>query len=102
MLGAVAGDIIASPYEKKNAVDSEFEMFASVRGRHGGEDITFFPKVTDATVMTLAVARWIATDPEHRKGTFISCLQVSRMRLLPYHEHLVQERVLQAVQQGYQ
>ena len=75
MLGAVAGDIIASPYEKKNAVDSEFEMFASVRGRHGGEEITFFPKVTDATVMTLAVARWIATDPEHRKGSFISCLQ---------------------------
>ena len=75
MLGAVAGDIIASPYERKNAADSEFEMFASVRGRHGGEDITFFPKVTDATVMTLAVARWIATDPEHRKGTFISCLQ---------------------------
>jgi len=75
MLGAVAGDIIASPYERKNAADSEFEMFANVRGRHGGEDITFFPKVTDATVMTLAVARWIATDPEHRKGTFISCLQ---------------------------
>ena len=75
MLGAVAGDIIASPYERKNAADNEFEMFASVRGRHGGEDITFFPKVTDATVMTLAVARWIATDPEHRKGTFISCLQ---------------------------
>ena len=75
MLGAVAGDIIASPYERKNTADSEFEMFASVRGRHGGEDITFFPKVTDATVMTLAVARWIATDPEHRKGSFISCLQ---------------------------
>ena len=75
MLGAVAGDIIASPYEKKNAADSEFERFVSVRGRHGGEDITFFPKVTDATIMTLAVARWIATDPEHRKGTFISCLQ---------------------------
>ena len=75
MLGAVAGDIIASPYERKNAADNEFEMFASVRGSHGGEDITFFPKVTDATVMTLAVARWIATDPEHRKGTFISCLQ---------------------------
>ena len=75
MLGAVAGDIIASPYERKNAADNEFEMFASVRGRHGGEDITFFPKVTDATVMTLAVARWIATDPEHRKGSFISCLQ---------------------------
>ena len=75
MLGAVAGDIIASPYERMNAQDSEFEMFAGVRGRHGGEDVMFHPKVTDATVMTLAVARWIATDPDHRKGTFISCLQ---------------------------
>ncbi len=75
MLGAVAGDIIASPYERMNAQDSEFEMFAGVRGRHGGEDVMFHPKVTDATVMTLAVARWIATDPDHRKDTFISCMQ---------------------------
>lgn len=75
MLGAVAGDIIASPYERKNAPDSEFEMFATVRGRHDGEERSFFPRVTDATIMTLAVARWIATDPEHRKGTFISYMQ---------------------------
>lgn len=75
MLGAVAGDIIASPYERMNAQDSEFEMFAGVRGRHGGEDVMFHPKVTDATVMTLAVARWIATDPDHRKDTFISCMK---------------------------
>ena len=75
MLGAVAGDIIASPYERKNATDSEFEMFATVRGRHEGEERSFFPRVTDATIMTLAVARWIATDPEHRKGTFISYMQ---------------------------
>ena len=75
MLGAVAGDIIASPYERTNAKDSGFEMFAGVRGRHDGEEVTFHPKVTDATVMTLAVARWIATDPEHRKDTFISCMQ---------------------------
>lgn len=75
MLGAVAGDIIASPYERMNAQDSEFEMFAGVRGRHGGEDMMFHPRVTDATVMTLAVARWIVTDPDHRKDTFISCMQ---------------------------
>ena len=75
MLGAVAGDIIASPYERKNATDIEFEMFATVRGRHDGEERSFFPRVTDATIMTLAVARWIATDPEHRKGTFISYMQ---------------------------
>ena len=75
MLGAVAGDIIASPYVKKNAHNSTFEMFASVHEYHDGKTTTYYPKVTDATVMTLAVARWISTDPEHRKGTFISCMQ---------------------------
>ena len=80
MLGAVAGDIIASPYVKKNAQNSTFEMFASVHEYHNGETTTYFPKVTDATVMTLAVARWIATDPEHRKGTFIACMQEAYSR----------------------
>lgn len=80
MLGAVAGDIIASPYERSNAKDSGFEMFAGVRGRHDGVDVTFHPKVTDATIMTLAVARWIATDPDHRKEAFISYMQESYSR----------------------
>ena len=80
MLGAVAGDIIASPYVKKNAHNSTFEMFASVHEYHDGKTTTYYPKVTDATVMTLAVARWIATDPEHRKGTFISCMQEAYAR----------------------
>ena len=80
MLGAVAGDIIASPYIRMNAKDSTFEMFADVRGHHNGQNITYFPRVTDATVMTLAVAKWIATDPDHRRGTFISCMQEAYSR----------------------
>ena len=74
MLGAIAGDIIASPYIKNNAQSKDFRMFTSVRGWSSGEEVTFFPRVTDATVMTLAVARWLATDPEHRKASFINIM----------------------------
>ena len=74
MLGAVAGDIIASPYMKNNAQSKDFRMFTNVRGWSSGEEVTFFPRVTDATVMTLAVARWLATDPEHRKASFINIM----------------------------
>ena len=74
MLGAIAGDIIASPYIKNNAQSKDFRMFTSVRGWSSGEEVTFFPRVTDASVMTLAVARWLATDPEHRKASFISIM----------------------------
>ena len=74
MLGAVAGDIIASPYIKNNAQSKDFRMFTNVRGWSSGEEVTFFPRVTDATVMTLAVARWLATDPEHRKASFINIM----------------------------
>lgn len=74
MLGAVAGDIIASPYIKNNAQSRDFRMFTNVRGWSSGEEVTFFPRVTDASVMTLAVARWLATDPEHRKGNFINIM----------------------------
>ena len=74
MLGAIAGDIIASPYIKNYAQSKDFRMFTSVRGWSSGEEVTFFPRVTDASVMTLAVARWLATDPEHRKASFISIM----------------------------
>ncbi len=74
MLGAIAGDIIASPYIKNNAQSKDFRIFTSVRGWSSGEEVTFFPRVTDVTVMTLAVARWLSTDPEHRKASFINIM----------------------------
>lgn len=75
MLGAIAGDIIASPYERSNASGRDFDMFASVKGRSDGHDATFHPKVTDATVMTLAVARWVAADPSHGRSGFITAMK---------------------------
>ena len=73
MLGAIAGDIIASPYIKSNAPGADFEMFATVRV--SGKQVSFFPKVTDATVMTIAVARWLTSDPEHRRVSFSNIMK---------------------------
>ena len=75
MLGAIAGDIIASPYLKSNAQGKDFEMFAHVRGWLSGKEVSFFPRPTDASVMTIAVARWLTTDPDYRRENFINCMK---------------------------
>ena len=75
MLGAIAGDIIASPYLKSNAQGKDFEMFAHVRGWSSGKEVSFFPRPTDSTVMTIAVARWLAADPDYSRENFINCMK---------------------------
>lgn len=75
MLGAIAGDIIGSPYVRNDADGMNFEMFSSVRGWKDGGEVTFHPRVTDKSVMTLAVARWLLNDHDHKKGTFVSIMQ---------------------------
>ena len=69
MLGAVAGDIIGSPYEWINTDRKDFEMFTSTRGWVYGKERSFHPSFTDDTVMTLAVARWLMQDREHGKAS---------------------------------
>lgn len=64
MLGAVAGDIIASPYERMNTDRLDFELFLMNRGLSHGRMVTYHPRFTDGTVTTLAVARWIESDRE--------------------------------------
>lgn len=63
MLGAIVGDIIGSAYEFKNTKRKEFHLF------------TPKSKFTDDTVMTLAVARWLCDDKEHRKETLVQHMQ---------------------------
>ena len=63
MLGAIVGDIIGSAYEFKNTKRKEFHLF------------TPKSKFTDDTVMTLAVARWLCGDKEHRKETLVRHMQ---------------------------
>ena len=47
MLGAIAGDIIGSPYEYGHKKDYDVELIS---------DYSIF---TDDTIMTLAVAKWL-------------------------------------------
>ena len=63
MLGAIVGDIIGSAYEFNNTKRKEFHLF------------TPKSKFTDDTVMTLAVARWLCDDKEHRKETLVQHMQ---------------------------
>ena len=53
MLGAIIGDTVGSVYEFHNTKDYKFTLFNSESG------------YTDDSVMTMAVARWLLTDPEH-------------------------------------
>ena len=63
MLGALAGDIIGSPYEFYNTKSTDFELF------------TKWTKFTDDSVMTLAVAKWLMEDGEHSPRHLIKCMQ---------------------------
>ena len=71
MLGAVAGDIIGSPYEWNDTTDRDFELCRSTRG-HGK---TSHPRFTDDTVMTLAVARWLMSDKDRNASRLIEIMQ---------------------------
>ena len=63
MKGAIIGDIIGSIYEFHNIKTKDFPLFSPK---------CFF---TDDTVMTLAVAEWLMTDPEHQPETLVECMQ---------------------------
>ena len=75
MLGAVAGDIIGSPYEWNNTQDRYFELCRGTRGWFRGREVTYHPKFTDDTVMTLAVARWLMNDHERNASSLIRIMQ---------------------------
>ena len=75
MLGAVAGDIIGSPYEWNNTQDRYFELCRGTRGWFRGREVTYHPKFTDDSVMTLAVARWLMNDPERNASNLIRIMQ---------------------------
>ena len=53
MLGAIIGDTVGSAYEFQNTKDYNFKLFLSESS------------YTDDSIMTMAVAQWLLTDPEH-------------------------------------
>ncbi|MGM9693942.1 MAG: ADP-ribosylglycohydrolase family protein, partial [Alloprevotella sp.] len=63
MLGAIIGDIVGSTRECHNIKTEDFEL------------VPKGSRFTDDTVMTLAVAEWLMTDPEHRPETLVKCMQ---------------------------
>ena len=65
MLGVVAGDIIASPYQWTDAPDRYFTLGESTRFYRGGREVNSHPRFTDGTVLSLAVARWLMQDDSH-------------------------------------
>ena len=75
MLGAVAGDIIGSPYEWNNTQDRFFELCRGTRGWFRGREVTYHPKFTDDSVMTLAIARWLMNDPDRKASNLIHVMQ---------------------------
>lgn len=75
MLGAVAGDIIGSPYEWNNTNDRYFDLCHSIRGWFRGREVNFHPHITDDTVMTLAVARWLMSDSTRSASSLVKIMQ---------------------------
>lgn len=63
MLGAIIGDIVGSTREWHNIKTEDFEL------------VSKWSRFTDDTVMTLAVAEWLMSDPEHRPETLVACMQ---------------------------
>ncbi len=63
ILGGIAGDIIGSTREWHNVKTEDFELLP--------QGSCF----TDDTVMTLAVADWLMTDPSHSERALIGCMQ---------------------------
>lgn len=63
ILGGIIGDIIGSTREWKNVKTEDFDLFPNGS------------RFTDDTVMTLAVAQWLMTDPSHTRDGLIKCMQ---------------------------
>lgn len=63
ILGGIVGDIIGSTREWHNVKTEDFELLPA--------GSTF----TDDTVMTLAVAEWLMSDPSHSEHTLVECMQ---------------------------
>lgn len=63
ILGGIVGDIVGSTREWHNVKTEDFELLPA------GSSFT------DDTVMTLAVAEWLMSDPSHSESALIECMQ---------------------------
>ena len=63
ILGAIVGDIVGSTRECNNVKTEDFELLPAGS------------RFTDDTVMTLAVAEWLMSDPTHSEHALVECMQ---------------------------
>ena len=75
MLGVIAGDIIASPYQWTDAPDRYFTLGESTRFYRGGREINAHPHFTDGTVLSLAVARWLMQDDKRSSSALTAMIR---------------------------
>ena len=75
MLGVVAGDIIASPYQWTDAPDRYFTLGESTRFYRGGREVNSHPRFTDGTVLSLAVARWLMQDDARSSSGLVAMIR---------------------------
>jgi len=62
ILGAVIGDTVGSIYEFNNHKSTEFELFGQ------------YNEFTDDSILTVAVAKWLAIDPDRTLKKLDECL----------------------------
>ena len=62
MLGAIIGDTVGSIYEFCNTNSTKFQLFST------------HSEPTDDSVMSMAVAEWLLTDPERTQETLEECM----------------------------
>ena len=75
MLGVIAGDTIASPYQWTDAPDRYFTLGESTRFYRGGREINAHPHFTDGTVLSLAVARWLMQDDKRSSSALTAMIR---------------------------
>ena len=63
ILGAIVGDIVGSTREWNNVKTEDFELLPAGS------------RFTDDTLMTLAVAEWLMSDPTHSEHALVECMQ---------------------------
>lgn len=79
LIGGIVGDILGSKYE----LEKDKQKVKALAGKpHLKPSVTM--TYTDDTVLSLAIAKWLADDPTHDKQTLIDLFKHFARRYMPY------------------
>lgn len=79
LIGGIVGDILGSKYE----LEKDKQKVKSLAGKHHLKSSVAMT-YTDDSVLSLAVAKWLADDPTHDKQTLIDLFKYFGRRYMPY------------------